>query len=646
VDSSSSTSGRLILAAVLAALAIALLFVTLRPRLAGPEPTPTPAALGTAPPLESRAPTPSAPPATPAPASTATPPPEPRIEVGAASGPRTISFALRGQAPRGATEALLWYDTSAGHAIRRIPLNGAETISASVTITPTQEGLTLTEPLDGGLDYWWAVRDRQGTIVRRAASLDLPPKLAALAHTTPVTAPAQVAWVERATQHFRLRAPPDTAAARDLGRLAEVAEASYGQATHVITATGPVSISVYMVPRVFWQGGVAYGSNGPLVISYLDRNYAGVESWTYLVHEVTHALGDHMLPRGAEVGGLLGEGVAVYTTGGHYGLEPLDAWAAALAASDRYVPLCRLRYDFYNAQHEVAYAEGASFTKYLIQTYGLEAFRRMYAAQQPQRGQPGGVDAFCAADNRRGIAPTNKDAGALEQDWLAHLKTIQPTDQQRRSWDLTVRFFDTMRRYQELLDKPARDLPPPPASWDRATAAKFLNAASGRRAVVLETMLGTIEPALRRGDLAHADALLDAVDASLSASGVLSSSLARDYDSIAGLVEAQARALRRGDEAALARTLAAPSLATTLPFTTGELLRDLRYTLVQLDVRGDSADGVVQVDGASLAGRQIERALYRARFARAGSGWSLADWAPQPPEIDLPPGPGAIGGTR
>ncbi len=382
---------------------------------------------------------------------------------------------------------------------------------------------------------------------------------------------------------------------------------------------------------------MAYGKGG-ITIAYLDRNYTGVENWSYFVHEVTHALSAEVLPRGAEVGGLLGEGVAVYATGGHYGLEPIDAWAAALVASGRYIPLCQLRYDFYEAQHEAAYEEGASFTGYLIRTYGLEAFRQIYAAQQPQRGERlVDIATFCDAANRRAVPPTGKTAGRLEQDWLAYLKTIRPTDEQRRTWELTVRFFDTMRRYQELFDPPARDLPPQPDTWDRATAAKYLNAATGRRAAVLETMLGAVQPAIQRGDLADADALLGAIEACLDAAGTPNTPLARDYDSIAGLVETQARALRLGEADALGRTLAAPGIATRLPFTTDDLLHDLRFTLMQLDVRGDSAMGVVQADGASLDGRRIERALYAARFTRVAGGWRLAGWSAYTPALERPP---------
>jgi hypothetical protein len=612
-----------LLVAALATIALTLLALAMLPA-----PVHAPAAAATV--VATPSPAPTKPP--PSPTSAPTPTPQPQIEVRAAAGPPTITFQLRGQIPDGATEALLWYDTEMGHGVRRIALQGERAVDASVTITPAQEGLTLTEKLDDGLDYWWAVRDERGTITRRAASLALPAPFEALAQTAPITAPETIGWVERATSHFRLLAPPGTAAERDIDSLRAVAEAGYTQAATVITSTEPISISIYLLPRVFWQGGVAYGQERTLAISYLDRNYAGVANWSYFAHEVTHALSAATLPRDAEVGGLLGEGLAVYATGGHYGEEPIDAWAAALADSDRYVPLCELRYDFYAAQHEVAYREGASFVAFLIRTYGLETFRRIYAAQQPQRGDHSiDVQAFCAADNRKIVEPTGKSAIELEQEWLGYLKTVHPTDEQRQAWELMVRFFDTMRRYQEDLDPPARELPPPPGNWDRAIAAKFLNAATGLRAATLETMLGATLPAIQRGDLGHAGALLDAVEASLNAAGAPDTPLARDYDAIVLLLGAQARALRLGNRTTLDQTLATPQLAATLPFTTGDLLYDLRYTPAQLDVRGDAADGLVQVDGASLDGRQLDRLLYRVRLTRTAGGWRMAAWAQQTP---------------
>jgi len=126
----------LILLAVLAAL-IVLLLVARPPSVREGAATPTAGA--------ALVPSPRAVPPSPTP--TPSPTPAPQIAIRAATSPLTITFGLQGQIPAGADEAYLWYDTLAGHQVREIPLDSARTISTSVTITPTQEGLTLTKAL-------------------------------------------------------------------------------------------------------------------------------------------------------------------------------------------------------------------------------------------------------------------------------------------------------------------------------------------------------------------------------------------------------------------------------------------------------------------------------------------------------------------
>ncbi|HWQ12697.1 MAG TPA: hypothetical protein VNL77_07855 [Roseiflexaceae bacterium] len=626
---------RILPLAALALLAILLITVLTRP---APAATPT----ATAPPTAAPSPTPPPSP-TPAPTPAPTPTPAPHLEAEANAGDGALAFHLRGRAPQGAREALLWFDTAAGRQVRRVVLDAGQQISATLTLDAEQ----ALAPGDLGaaprVDYWWAVRGADGRLLRRAGTLDLPPEIAAIGQAQPPTPTIDLDWVERATPHFRLFAPPGSDGARDLMRLAQVAEAGYVQAATVISPTQAISVEIYLVPRVFWQGGVAYGESGPLIISYLDRNYAGVEPWSYFVHEVAHALGAALLPEGAEVGGVLGEGVAVYVTGGHYDIEPIDARAATLADSDLYVPLCELRYDFYAAQHEAAYTESASFVRYLVRTYGLDTFLALYRAQQPQRGEREvSVAEFCAQDNARLAGPTGKTQLELEREWLAYLDTLTPTESQRRSWELTVRLYDTMRRYQEQLDPPARTLPPPPDEWDDDLTYQFLTPASGRRAAMLETLLVAAGDALDAGELERTAALLDSVEASLEAGGAPADALARDYHALVILLEAQARALRLGDARALGATLAEERLARRLPFGTDDLLHDLRLVPVWLDVRGEAAEGVVEVWGSSMNGRRQEGELYRARFARSGGRWVMTAWESYAPEIALPPGPGVI----
>jgi hypothetical protein len=568
-----------------------------------------------------------------------TPPPAPALDVGVTARDGLLTFDLIGHAPPDADEALVWLDTAAGREMRRVPLAAGAPISATVTLSATEVITAGAVGPDAALDYWVALPGDEP--LRRSGTLRLPPEIAAVGQAAPITPSLTVTWTERLTPHFRLYAPPGSDGERDMDRLAEIAEAGYAQAAAVLSPTEPLSVAVYLTPRVFWQGGVAYGRDGPLIISYLDRNYAGVETWSYFVHEVTHAIGAALLPEGAEVGGVLGEGVAVLATGGHYSREPIDARAATIVANGEYIPLCRLRYDFYAAQHETAYTQSASFVQYLIRTYGLDTFLALYRNQQPQRGSEQSLEQFCEADDARLAAPTGKTNAQLEREWLAALAGVQPSDAESRGWELTVRLYDTMRRYQELLDPPARILPPPPKDWTNDDAFRALVPASGGRAGALETMLVATSEALRAGDVTRAEMLLDSIAATLDAGGAPADDLARSHHAIAQLLEAQARALRLGDEEALTRTLADPAFAARLPFTTRDLLHDLRFAPVRLDVRGTTADGVVEVRGRSLDGRVLDGALYRVRFERDGDTWRLASWASYSHEIALPPGPAA-----
>lgn len=548
------------------------------------------------------------------------PRPVPGITVTNDTSPLTVTFQVESLLPNGAAEAFFWYDAPDGRKLRRILFSGDEQVRAAITITPSETGLTTTVPLSGSLDFWWAVRDRSGMLLRESGVVSLPTELAVLQRTEPISASERVDWIERSTPNLRIFVTPGSAGERDLGQIAEAAERAYAQAATWLTPTAAISVNVYLIPRVFWQGGVAYG-NQLLIISYLDRNYVGIGLDSYLVHEITHALGAELLPEGAEVGGLLGEGIAVLAVGGHYGPEPTDAWAAIVADSERYVPLCRLRHDFYGAQHEVAYLQGASFSAYLLRTYGGDTFLELYRAQAPQRGE-GSAEAVCAADQQDIAGSTGKTYAELERDWLAYLGTITPTAAQQRAWELQYRFFELMRRYQTERDPPARIIPPPPETWDAPTAADFLNSATGREAIILETMLGATLPAIQHGRIERATELLDAVEQALD-TGALQTAAARDYAALVDATASIARALRLGDPDLLRATPIDPAILHLLPFTPRDLLYDLHMIPMRIEIDGDHATALIHITGDALNGRTLEQTPFHAEFARNGTTWHL-----------------------
>lgn len=538
-----------------------------------------------------------------------------------------VVFELRGRVPAGATEAILWYDSEAGHRVRRFPVRAGAILRLAATADLRSEGLVVALPFAGRLDYYWALRGPGGIVARRSGAVMLTPALRALAQAPQLPLPER--WAESATEHFRIRYFPGTEAERDIGEIRREAEHALVRASAVLTSTRPVSVTVYLVPRLFWQGGVAYGP-GTLLISYADRNYAGVEIEDYLTHEVTHALGAGMVAAGSDVGNLIGEGVAVYATGGHYGPEPIDDWAAVLARSDRYVPLCRLRATWQTQQHEIAYLEGASFVGYLIRTYGLDTFRAFYAHDP---GVPDGaiknVDQFCATEATRPVAAIGKSYGEIEAAWREQLTRRTPTAEQEAGLWGQIRFFDLVRTYEERRDPPARILPPPPDRWRDDLRRAFTSPATMETNALAESLFVAADRALDAGRAQQARGLMDEVQIA-TATGVFTGTTGRAYTTIAASLDRYARAVRLGNPVA-----AAAATAPGGPAFEGRLWADFRWEIDGIDVAGDRATVRVDQRAQPVDGAAARTALV-ITLIRRPVGWRIERIAPDPDRQPAP----------
>lgn len=577
--------------------------------------------------------------ASPAPAS---PTVAPQLDVWATAGEETITFGLGGSVPVGAVEALLWYDSEAGYTLRRVPLDATVSVSTSVTITPTG-GLTVSVPQDlDQLDYWWAVRDRGGAIAQRSGVLDLPPSLTK--RPLPPQVPAGFAWREHRSPHFLFRFAPSSAAERDIAQIERIAEEGYVQASAVISPaliggahTAAPTFTVYLVPRVFWQGGVAY-SGGTLMISYLDRNYADVAPWSYFVHETTHALARAYAQEGVNIGGLLGEGIAVYATGGHYSLEPLRERAAGLLELNMAADLCRLTVDFYGLQHEAAYLQAASYVDYLIERFGLVAFLEHYlSGHMPELRRNESEEAFCAELRETTAEPFGVSYGEIEQDWLDWLRETKAPPTVTQVLSMTIRYYDLMRRYETERDPAARLLPPDPAEgWPSDILAQFLTQAITPTNVLQELMLIAGHQALH-GDLDRSTELLDAVERSLD-TGHLEGALSADYSAAQELFDGLARARRLGRPEDYAAHLTPGAVDESPP---PALYSRYRMTLQQLAFDGDVGRGLVRINSQPVGG-DLDWRLYAFELVRENGRWLLGRLTPAHVILAGPPGPQAI----
>jgi len=401
-------------------------------------------------------------------------------------------------------------------------------VSMSVPLTLTlalHTGEILTAPVTlTGLDeqyqarlYWaWSMPDMAGE-VPLTFTLLLPPGVpdpdlsdnvlpmsfwvSATETLLPPEPDAQ--WTFTETQGFRLHYLTGTAAERDLSAITVEAASVYSDVvTHFEAPETPLNI--YLVDRVIGQGG--YASSAWIAVSYTDRMYAPITLDTVLRHELVHRLDqaigcDAALP-------IVREGLAVYISGGHYRTEPVLSKAAAIATTDYYVPLARLLEDFYVHQHEVSYAEAGAWVAYVVETFGWDGLERLCRAASVAEGD----DAQRLAAGLEALAAPALDD--FEAAWLQWLGQITPMA--LPLLDAEIHLMDTMRAYQRMYDPVAHFLDgilfSPEQAEQANITADFIRRPRAPEPVALELMLTMAQEAIRQGDAARVEAVLDVVD--------------------------------------------------------------------------------------------------------------------------------------
>jgi hypothetical protein len=105
---------------------------------------------------------------------------------------------------------------------------------------------------------------------------------------------------------------------------------------------------------------------------------------------------------------------------------------------------------FYPSQHEIGYLEAGALVQYLVDTYGWDAFSDFYRDIHPA---PSGLQSEAidlALQNH-----FNLSLDQLEANFIEHLRA-QPVDLTHiEDVRLSVQFYDTVRRYQQMFDPSA-----------------------------------------------------------------------------------------------------------------------------------------------------------------------------------------------
>jgi hypothetical protein len=305
---------------------------------------------------------------------------------------------------------------------------------------------------------------------------------------------ADANWATVTTECCTINYISGTEAGRDIATLEQEADAQALDVEQKLGATLDEKIPVVFMSRVLGHGGF---TNEAIYVSYLDRNYAGNATAQVLHHEMVHwfdgKLGGELRPT------ILVEGLAVYLSGGHFKPEALPPRAAALLNLDWYIPLRELSDDFYPSQHEIGYIEAGALIQYLVETYGWEAFNAFYRDMRPQASGKQSDAMDTALKSHFGIGLEQ-----LEAQWLDSLRALPPDPAARQDVVLSVQFYDTVRRYQQLFDPSAYFqtawLPDGAQMREKGITADFLRHPNAPLNVFLETLLVQADASLLASD--------------------------------------------------------------------------------------------------------------------------------------------------
>jgi hypothetical protein len=300
-----------------------------------------------------------------------------------------------------------------------------------------------------------------------------------------------------------------TPAARDITELMGVTEAQSLSVSRGLQYGFEEPVQITILPRVLGHGGFA---SREIHVSYLDRNYANSNFSQVLQHEMVHILDGRL---GGELRpSLFVEGLAVYLTGGHYKKEPLLSRAAVLLELGWYLPLEPLANDFYHAQHEVGYLQAGALIQYMVRTWGWEAFSGFYRDIHPHESGEQSQAIDTALQAHFGLTFEQ-----LEQRLLSELRRQHINPDLYDDVRLMVSFYETVRRYQQVLDPSAYFLtawlPEGSEMRQRELVADYLRRPSNQENIVLESLIIQAGEQLHKGDFGKAQRLLSIVNQAL-----------------------------------------------------------------------------------------------------------------------------------
>ena len=215
------------------------------------------------------------------------------------------------------------------------------------------------------------------------------------------------------------------------------------------------------------------------------------------------------------------EGLAVYLSDGHFKPEPVSLEASALLSLGWYIPLGMLADNFYSEQHETGYLEGAALIDFMVNTWGWDAFNAFYRDIHSIHGQGQSAAIDAALRKHFGLTFTS-----LEDRFVRSLRSLIPPSDLSEDVSLTVRYYDSVREYQRLLDPSAYFrqvwLPDVTEMRKRGLTADLIRHPAAPINQEIEAQLVQVDRALRAGDFPAAETALTQVQQDLRSKSLAS----------------------------------------------------------------------------------------------------------------------------
>jgi hypothetical protein len=223
--------------------------------------------------------------------------------------------------------------------------------------------------------------------------------------------------------------------------------------------------------------------------------------------------------------------------------------------------------NFYLSQHEVGYLQAASLIDFMVDTWGWEAFNAFYRDIHPNQTPPAvtsntpalsseapgdtgnSLGSQAAAVNSALVAHFGITIQQLESQYLAalHQETLHP--QLVEDVRLSVGFFETVRRYQQLLDPSAYFLtawlPDGKMMREQGLVADYLRRPSTPQNLTLEVMLVAADEAIQNAGFSSVERTLQSINTVLDSiqeepgRAFLKDNLAARYYAVVSLLLAQ-----------------------------------------------------------------------------------------------------------